>query len=134
MISAELDQLESDGFRIEDRCLDANATDGLISHLNGIAEGGFESSARVRRGVIFARRNLLSTNFVQQFIRIDAVQSLVSGVDMVRSNHGPLIMEVNSSPGLEGIEGASGIDIAGRIIEFLEQNASYGKTETKGVG
>ena len=53
---------------------------------------------------------------------------------MVRSSHGPLVMEVNSSPGLEGIEGATGIDIASRIIDFLEQNASYGKTETKGVG
>jgi ribosomal protein S6--L-glutamate ligase len=58
----------------------------------------------------------------------------VSGVDMVRSSHGPLVMEVNSSPGLEGIEGATGIDIASQIIDSLEQNASYGKTETKGVG
>jgi ribosomal protein S6--L-glutamate ligase len=58
----------------------------------------------------------------------------VSGVDMVRSSHGPLVMEVNSSPGLQGIEGATGIDIASQIVDFLEQNASYGKTETKGVG
>jgi ribosomal protein S6--L-glutamate ligase len=43
-------------------------------------------------------------------------------------------MEVNSSPGLEGIEGATGMDIAGGIIEFLERNASYGQTATKGVG
>ncbi|MFA5899473.1 MAG: 30S ribosomal protein S6--L-glutamate ligase [Hyphomicrobium sp.] len=58
----------------------------------------------------------------------------VSGVDMVRSGRGPLVMEVNSSPGLEGIEGATGIDIASRIVEFLEQNACYGQTETKGTG
>jgi ribosomal protein S6--L-glutamate ligase len=58
----------------------------------------------------------------------------VSGVDMVRSSRGPLVMEVNSSPGLEGIEGATGIDIASRIIDFLETNACYGGTETKGVG
>ncbi len=58
----------------------------------------------------------------------------VSGVDMVRSSRGPLIMEVNSSPGLEGIEGATGIDIASRIIEFLEANASCGLTQTKGFG
>jgi ribosomal protein S6--L-glutamate ligase len=58
----------------------------------------------------------------------------VSGVDMVRSERGPLVMEVNSSPGLEGIEGATGIDIAGQIIGFLEENASYGQTATKGVG
>ena len=58
----------------------------------------------------------------------------VAGVDMLRSNHGPVIMEVNSSPGLEGIEKASGKDIAGRIIEFIEENASDGKTKTKGKG
>jgi ribosomal protein S6--L-glutamate ligase len=58
----------------------------------------------------------------------------VAGVDMLRSNHGPVIMEVNSSPGLEGIEKASGKDIAGRIIEFIEENAVSGKTKTKGKG
>ena len=58
----------------------------------------------------------------------------VSGVDMIRSNRGPLVMEVNSSPGLEAIEGATGIDIASQIIDFLETNACYGLTATKGVG
>jgi ribosomal protein S6--L-glutamate ligase len=58
----------------------------------------------------------------------------VAGVDMLRSNHGPVIMEVNSSPGLEGIEKASGKDIAGKIIAFIEENASHGKTKTKGKG
>jgi len=47
----------------------------------------------------------------------------VCGVDMLRSNHGPVIMEVNSSPGLEGIENATGKDVAGQIIEFIEKNA-----------
>jgi ribosomal protein S6--L-glutamate ligase len=45
----------------------------------------------------------------------------VCGVDMLRSNHGPVIMEVNSSPGLEGIEVASGKDIADLIIQFIEK-------------
>lgn len=63
-----------------------------------------------------------------------AVGLNVSGVDLVRSARGPLVLEVNSSPGLEGIEGATGCDIAGRIIDFLEANASHGKTATKGVG
>ena len=58
----------------------------------------------------------------------------VAGVDMLRSNHGPVLMEVNSSPGLEGIEKASGKDIAGKIIEFIEENAVSGKTQTKGKG
>jgi ribosomal protein S6--L-glutamate ligase len=45
----------------------------------------------------------------------------VAGVDMVRSNSGPKILEINSSPGLEGIEGATGIDVAGKMIEYLEK-------------
>jgi len=58
----------------------------------------------------------------------------VAGVDLLRSNHGPLVMEVNSSPGLEGIETATGKDIAGMIIRFLEKNAVRDKTRTKGKG
>ena len=58
----------------------------------------------------------------------------VCGVDMLRANHGPVVMEVNSSPGLEGVEKATGIDIAGKIIEFLEKKAKPGKTKTKGKG
>lgn len=58
----------------------------------------------------------------------------VCGVDILRSNHGAVVMEVNSSPGLEGIENATGKDIAGMIIQFLEKNAKKGKTKTKGGG
>jgi ribosomal protein S6--L-glutamate ligase len=58
----------------------------------------------------------------------------VCGVDMLRANHGAVVMEVNSSPGLEGVEKATGKDIAGSIIEFLEKNAKVGKTRTKGKG
>ena len=54
----------------------------------------------------------------------------VAGVDLMRSNHGPVVLEVNSSPGLEGIEAASNVDVAGKIIEFLEKNA-IGKPRTK---
>ena len=58
----------------------------------------------------------------------------VCGVDMLRANHGAVVMEVNSSPGLEGVEKATGKDIAGAIIEFLEKNAKVGKTRTRGKG
>ena len=58
----------------------------------------------------------------------------VCGVDMLRSNHGPVIMEVNSSPGLEGIESATGKDIAGMIIDFTTANAKGGANRTKGKG
>ncbi|MBI1425074.1 MAG: 30S ribosomal protein S6--L-glutamate ligase [Gammaproteobacteria bacterium] len=58
----------------------------------------------------------------------------VAGVDILRSNHGPVVMEVNSSPGLEGIESATGKDIAGMMIEFIEKNAKPNKTRTRGKG
>ena len=58
----------------------------------------------------------------------------VAGVDFLRANHGPVIMEVNSSPGLEGIENATGQDIAGRIIAFMEANAKPSRTRTRGKG
>ena len=53
----------------------------------------------------------------------------VCGVDMLRSDRGPVVLEVNSSPGLEGVEDASGIDVAGKIIAFLENNAAPGNDE-----
>ncbi|MGJ8585158.1 MAG: 30S ribosomal protein S6--L-glutamate ligase [Marinosulfonomonas sp.] len=58
----------------------------------------------------------------------------VCGVDMLRSNHGPVVMEVNSSPGLEGVEKATGKDIAGKILEYIEQKAKPNATKTKGKG
>ena len=58
----------------------------------------------------------------------------VAGVDILRSKHGPLVMEVNSSPGLEGIEKATGIDVAEKIIQFIEKNVKSTSSKTKGVG
>ncbi|MFC1664651.1 30S ribosomal protein S6--L-glutamate ligase [Pseudomonadota bacterium] len=58
----------------------------------------------------------------------------VAGVDLLRSNDGPVVMEVNSSPGLEGIEKATGKDVAGLIIDFIEKEAKPGRTKTRGSG
>ena len=58
----------------------------------------------------------------------------VAGIDLIRSNHGPLVLEVNSSPGLEGIEEASGIDVASLVVEFIERNARRSRTRTRGSG
>jgi ribosomal protein S6--L-glutamate ligase len=58
----------------------------------------------------------------------------VAGVDLLRSSRGPVVMEVNSSPGLEGIEKATGKDVAAMIIEFIEKNARHGRTRTRGSG
>ena len=48
----------------------------------------------------------------------------VAGVDILRANRGPLVMEVNASPGLEGIEKTTGIDIAGKMIRWIERHAT----------
>lgn len=61
----------------------------------------------------------------------------VAGVDLLRSNHGPVVMEVNSSPGLEGIEKATGKDVAGLIIELIENQINKpaaNRNRTKGTG
>jgi ribosomal protein S6--L-glutamate ligase len=60
----------------------------------------------------------------------------VAGVDILRSNHGPVIMEVNSSPGLEGIESATGKDVAGMVVSFIEKSVGSGKASnrTRGKG
>ncbi len=68
---------------------------------------------------------------------LKAAQSMglnVAGVDMLRAKSGPVVMEVNSSPGLEGIEKASGKDVAKAMLEFLERAAKPGLTKTRGRG
>jgi len=67
-------------------------------------------------------------------VRAASIMGLkVAGVDLLRSNHGPVVMEVNSSPGLEGIERATGKDIASMIIGCIEKYAGT-STTTKGKG
>lgn len=58
----------------------------------------------------------------------------LAGVDIIRSGHGPLVLEVNSSPGLEGIETATGKDVAGAIIEYIEKDKLKGPNKPKGKG
>ncbi len=96
------------------------------------AEGEFRSN--LHRG---GSAEVVKLSPEERSTAIRAAKSMglnVCGVDMLRANHGPVVMEVNSSPGLEGVERATGIDIAGKIIEFIEKNATPGKTRTKGKG
>lgn len=68
-------------------------------------------------------------------VKAAAVMGLdLAGVDIVRSSHGPLVIEVNSSPGLEGIENATGIDIATKIIQYVETDSRQGPNKPKGKG
>ena len=80
---------------------------------------------------------LTELSMAEKAMALKAAQSMglnVAGVDMLRSKRGPMVMEVNSSPGLEGIEDASGKDVAKAILEFLERNAKPGRTKTRGNG
>ncbi|MFO1034233.1 MAG: 30S ribosomal protein S6--L-glutamate ligase [Hyphomicrobiales bacterium] len=95
-------------------------------------EGEFRSN--LHRG---GSATLTDLSAVEKAAALKAAKSMglnVAGVDMLRSKRGPVVMEVNSSPGLEGIEAATGKDVAKAIIEFLEKNAKPGKTRTRGKG
>lgn len=84
------------------------------------APGEFRSN--LHRG---GKANVLELSKEERETAIKSAKKLglaIAGVDMLQSARGPLVMEVNSSPGLEGIEGATGVDIAGKIIEYVERN------------
>jgi ribosomal protein S6--L-glutamate ligase len=90
------------------------------------AEGDFRSN--LHRG---GTASLLELTPEEKLTAIKAVKKLgliIAGVDMLQSKRGPLVMEVNSSPGLEGIEGATKVDIAGKIIEYVERNEFHQHT------
>lgn len=84
------------------------------------AEGEFRSN--LHQG---GKAELIDLSSEEKATAIKAAKTLgldIAGVDMLQSKRGPLVMEVNSSPGLEGIEGATKVDIAGKIIEYVERN------------
>jgi ribosomal protein S6--L-glutamate ligase len=86
------------------------------------AEGEFRSN--LHRG---GNAKVIKLNRAEKALAISAAQAMgltVAGVDMLQSSRGPLVLEVNSSPGLEGIEKSTKIDIAGKIIEYIENSQS----------
>jgi len=82
------------------------------------AEGEFR--ANLHRGGTARHVDLTPAEEETAIAAAEALGLDVSGVDMLRSKVGPLVIEVNASPGLEGIESASGVDVAGAVVEFLE--------------
>jgi ribosomal protein S6--L-glutamate ligase len=83
------------------------------------AEGEFRSN--LHRG---GKATVIKLSRAERAAALGAAKALgldVAGVDMLQSDRGPLILEVNSSPGLEGIEKATGVDVAGAIIKFIEE-------------
>ena len=95
--------------------------DNVVAAMRRIApEGEFRSN--VHRG---GRTEQIILNQEEEKIAVEAASVLglrIAGVDLMRSMRGPLVLEVNSSPGLEGIEASSGVDVAGNIVRFIESD------------
>jgi ribosomal protein S6--L-glutamate ligase len=104
----------------------------IASMMRSAAEGEFRSN--LHRGGTAQRIKLTPEERSTAVRSAKAMGLRVAGVDLLRSNHGPVVMEVNSSPGLEGIEASSGIDVADKIIEFIEKNAAPGGTRDRVKG
>lgn len=92
-------------------------------------EGDFRSN--LHRGGTASTIKLSRAEKAAAVAAAKALGLSIAGVDMLQSNRGPLIMEVNSSPGLEGIENATGIDVAEKVIEHIERNIGKSPTKTK---
>ena len=96
------------------------------------AEGEFRSN--LHRG---GSAEVVKLSKAERETAIKAAKAMglnMCGVDLLRSQNGPMVMEVNSSPGLEGIEKATGKNVAGMVFEFLEKNAKPHSNKTRGKG
>jgi ribosomal protein S6--L-glutamate ligase len=96
------------------------------------AEGEFRSN--LHRG---GSAEVVKLSKAERDTAVSAAKAMglnMCGVDLLRSQNGPMVMEVNSSPGLEGIEKATGKNVAGMVFEFLEKNAKPHDTKTRGKG
>jgi ribosomal protein S6--L-glutamate ligase len=117
---------------------EAKATDMRIFIVDGKVVGamrrtGMEGEFRsnLHRG---GSAEVIKLTRLEKSVAIKAAAALglsVAGVDMLPSSRGPLILEVNSSPGLEGIEKATGVDIAGKIVEYIERNQPKKRSTAK---
>jgi ribosomal protein S6--L-glutamate ligase len=106
--------------------------DEVVASMKRTAKEG-EFRSNLHRG---GAASIVEITHEERLAAIGATKALglnVAGVDLLRSERGPLIMEVNSSPGLNGIETATGKDISGMIIEYME-NMDRASTATKGQG
>jgi len=113
------------------RCLVVG--DKVVASMQRVAKEG-EFRSNLHRG---GTAEVVKLSKEERATAIKAAKTMglnMAGVDILRSHRGPLVMEVNSSPGLEGIEKATGKDIASIIIGFIERNARPHRTATRGKG
>ena len=115
-------------FLVQEFIAEANGSDlrcfvvgnKVVAAMQRDASAG-EFRANLHRGGTASKATLSAQ---EKRIAVKAAQALglgVAGVDLLRSNRGPLLLEVNASPGLEGIESASGVDVAAHIVRHLER-------------
>ena len=107
--------------------------DEVVAALKRQAAKG-EFRANLHRG---AKAEAVELSDQERRMALRATKALglnVAGVDLIRSNDGPLVIEVNASPGLEGIQTATGVDVAMKIITLIEENAGKGPDATRGRG
>ena len=98
--------------------------DRVVAAMRRVAQGN-EFRSNVHRG---GRAEVVQLDEVYEETAVRAAQILglrVAGVDMLEGNDGPQVMEVNSSPGLEGIESCTGLDIAGAVIDFIADQVAF---------
>ena len=104
--------------------------DQVVAAMRRVARGD-EFRSNVHRGGRTEPVELEPT-FAVTAVRAAQIMGLrVAGVDMLESRHGPSVLEVNSSPGLEGIEGATGLDVAGTIIDYITAQVSFPEIDVR---
>jgi ribosomal protein S6--L-glutamate ligase len=104
--------------------------DRVVAAMRRVAKGD-EFRSNVHRGGSVERVDL-DPEFEKLAVRSAQIMGLrVAGVDMLEGNNGPLVMEVNSSPGLEGIERATGLDVAGEIIDYIDNQVAFPEIDVR---
>ncbi|SEB64794.1 SSU ribosomal protein S6P modification protein [Paramicrobacterium humi] len=104
--------------------------DRVVAAMRRVAKGD-EFRSNVHRGGTVEPVQL-SPEFEQAAVKSAQIMGLrVAGVDMLEGNEGPLVMEVNSSPGLEGIETATGLDVAGAIIDYINNQVAFPEIDVR---
>jgi len=104
--------------------------DRVVGAMRRVAQGQ-EFRSNVHRGGV-AEAIDLPDEYVETAVRATQIMGLqVAGVDMLESKTGPQIMEINSSPGLEGIEKCTGLDIAGAVIEYIAAQVDFPEIDVR---
>jgi len=101
----------------------------VVAAMNRQSKSPEEFRSNLHRGGISSPAEITEEERMMAIRATHIIGLNVAGVDIVRSERGPLVIEVNATPGLEGIEKSTHIDVAGAIIEFIERNTDEEKSD-----